>query len=289
VSAARGPYLTLIAAVLCVSFGSILVRLAAAPALAVSFHRVFLASLILAPFASLPLIRALRRLPVRERVLLVASGLSLAIHFATWIASLSYTSVASSVLLVNTTPLFTLGLSRLFLGEGVPRVVSHAILLAMAGAGLIAAGDWAAGSDSLFGDVLALVGAVTLSAYHIVGRGLRNALPLGAYVLGVWATAAAILALIATLARVTLTAYPARTFGVFLALALVPTLGGHGLVNRALRALPAPTVSVFLLGEPVGATLLALAIFGEVPTPWTLAGGAVVLFALVLVARSGAS
>jgi drug/metabolite transporter (DMT)-like permease len=289
VSGARGPYLTLVAGVLCVSFGSILVRLASAPPLAVSFHRVFLASLILAPFACLPLLRALRRLPVRQRVLLVGAGLALAVHFATWIASLSYTSVASSVLLVNTTPLFTLGLSRILLGESVPAVVSRAIVLAMGGAGLIAAGDWAAGSDSLFGDALALVGAVTLSAYHIVGRGLRDALPLGAYVLGVWATAAAILALIATLARVTLTAYPVRTFGVFLALALVPTLGGHGLVNRALRALPAPTVSVFLLGEPVGATLLALAIFGEAPTPWTLAGGAVVLLALVLVARTGAS
>ena len=84
-----------------------------------------------------------------------------------------------------------------------------------------------------------------------------------------------------------LTGYPGRTLAAFLALALVPTLGGHGLVNRALRFLPAPTVSVFLLGEPIGATLLAFAIFGEVPGAWTLAGGAVVLSALVVVARAG--
>src|SRR5262245_16837226 len=178
---ARGPYAALAAAVLCVSFGSILVRLAKAPPLAVSFHRVFLASLLIAPFALLPLLRHAGRLPTRDRLLLLASGLSLALHFATWIASLSYTSVASSVLLVNTTPLFTLAFSRLFLGETVPSAVSRAILAAMAGAALIAVGDWAAGSDSLFGDGLALVGAVTLSAYHIVGRGLRSALPLGAY------------------------------------------------------------------------------------------------------------
>lgn len=285
----RGPYLALAGAVLCVSFGSILVRLAAAPALAVSFHRVFLASLLLTPFALLPLVRHLSQLPNRDRLLLAASGLFLAIHFATWIASLSYTSVASSVLLVNTAPLFTLGLSRLLLREGVPKLVSRAILVAMLGAGLIALGDWTAGSDSLFGDALALVGAVTLSAYHIVGRGLRNALPLGAYLLGVWCTAAVILAVIATSLRVPLTGYSGRTLAVFLALALVPTLAGHGLVNHALRALPAPTVSVFLLGEPVGATLLALAVFGEVPTPWTLAGGAVVLGALILVARSGSA
>jgi drug/metabolite transporter (DMT)-like permease len=284
----RGPYATLATAVVCISFGSILVHLAAAPPLAVSFYRVFLASILLAPVALRPLVRHHAKMPLRQRVLLAAAGLSLAIHFATWIASLSYTSVASSVLLVNTTPLFTLGFSRLFLGESVPSLVTRAIIAAMAGAGLIAVGDWTRGADSLFGDALALVGAVTLSAYHIVGRGLRDALPLGAYVLGVWSTAAAVLALIATAARVPLVGYSARTFAAFLALALVPTLAGHGLVNRALRFLPAPTVSVFLLGEPIGATLLALALFGEVPTAWTLAGGAVVLAALLWVARSGA-
>jgi drug/metabolite transporter (DMT)-like permease len=104
----------------------------------------------------------------------------------------------------------------------------------------------------------------------------------------VWATAAVALGLVAAAASVPLTGYPARTFGVLLALAVVPTLCGHGLVNRALRALPAPTVSLFLLGEPVGATLLAYAAFGEAPTPWTLAGGAVVLAALAVVVRSGA-
>jgi drug/metabolite transporter (DMT)-like permease len=289
VSRERGPYLALAAAVLCISFGSILVRLAAAPPLAVAFFRVFLASLLVSPFALPALIRHWKRLPSRERFLLAVAGLSLAIHFATWIASLSYTSVASSVLLVNTTPLFTLGFSRLFLGERVPRVVSAAILIAMLGAGLIAAGDWAAGADSLYGDALALLGAVTLSAYHIVGRGLRDALPLGAYVLAVWSSASAVLAVFAAASRVSLVGFPGRTLAAFLALAVVPTLAGHGLVNRALRALPAPTVSLFLLGEPVGATLLALAIFGEMPTAWTLAGGGVVLAALALVVRSGAA
>ena len=285
--AAGRPYVALAAAVVCISFGSILVRLAAAPPLAVSFYRVFLASLFLAPFAAPGLRRHWARLPRRERLLLAASGVALAVHFATWIASLSYTSVASSVLLVNTTPLFTLGLSRVFLGESVPGVVAGAIAGAMAGATLIAVGDWAAGSDSLLGDALAMAGAVTLSAYHIIGRGLRGAMPLGAYLFAVWAAAAGVLALVAATAAVPLTGYPARTVGVLVALAVVPTLCGHGLVNRALRALPAPTVSLFLLGEPVGATILAYAVFGETPSAWTLAGGAVVLAALAVVVRSG--
>jgi drug/metabolite transporter (DMT)-like permease len=289
VRAARRPYLGLLAAVLFVSTGSILVRLAAAPPLAVAFYRVFLAALLLAPFSLVALWSSAAGLPRRERWLLAASGLSLAVHFATWIASLSHTSVASSVLLVNTAPLFSLGLSRAFLGERPPAVVTAAIPAALLGAGLIAVGDWGAGKDSLFGDALALVGAVTLAAYHVIGRGLRGALPLGAYVLAVWAGAAAALALLARLAQVPLSGYPGRTFGLLLTLAVVPTLAGHGLVNRALRELPAPSVSLFMLGEPVGATLLALALLGEAPTAWTLAGGGIVLASLALVVRGGAA
>ena len=118
----------------------------------------------------------------------------------------------------------------------------------------------------------------------MIGRGLRDALPLDAYVLGVWATAAAVLATLALGARhAARRATPPRTWLVLVALALVPTIGGHGLVNKSLRSLPAPTVGLFLLGEPVGASILAFLVFGEVPGPWTLVGGAIVLAALVLV------
>jgi drug/metabolite transporter (DMT)-like permease len=275
-------YLPLALAVLCISTGSILVRMASAAPLAVAFYRIFFASLLLAPFAAGSALRSWPSLSPRARGLLLVSGVALGLHFATWIASLSYTSVAASVLLVNTTPLFTLAFSRVFLGEGVSPVVAAAMGLALAGAGLIAIGDWAQGVNSLAGDLLALAGAMTMSLYHVIGRGLRAALPLDAYVLGVWSTAAATLAGLSLAARVSLAGYPPRTYLLLLALAVVPTLGGHGLVNRALRHLPAPTVGLFLLGEPVGATILAYLFFHEVPSAWTLAGGAVVLSALVL-------
>jgi drug/metabolite transporter (DMT)-like permease len=279
-------YGLLILAVACVSVGSIFVRLARAPALAVAFNRIFLASLIVAPFAAPSLARAWPALSGRRRAVLLVSGVSLGVHFATWIASLSYTSVAASVLLVNTAPLFTLGFSWWFLGERASAGVMIAMGLALAGAGLIAAGDWGAGAGSLLGDGLALAGAVTLSLYHVVGRGLREALPLPAYVLGVWATAAVTLAVLCALGRVGVFSYPLRTFGIFLALAVVPTVLGHGLVNRALREIPAPTVGLFLLGEPIGASALAYAVFGEVPARLTIAGGVLVLAALALVVRS---
>jgi drug/metabolite transporter (DMT)-like permease len=287
-AARRGgsPYLTLAAAVLLVSCGSVLVRLAEAPPLAVSFHRIFLAAAALAPFGAVPLARSWPALAGRQRAALVASGVALALHFATWIASLSYTTVAASVLLVNLAPVFTVALSRLFLRETPSAVVLGAIALALAGAAAIARGDWAAGAHSLGGDLLALVGAATLAIYHVVGRGLRQALPLTAYVFGVWATAALTLAVVALPLGVSLVAYPPRTFAFLALLALGPTLGGHGLVNRALRRLPAPTVGLFLLGEPIGASVLAYVVLGEVPGPWTLAGGAVVLVALAAVTLS---
>jgi drug/metabolite transporter (DMT)-like permease len=278
-------WLTLSLAVLFVSFGAILVRLAAAPPLAVSFYRVAIASLILLPFAHRDARRSWPALDGRHRTLILAAGLALALHFATWIASLSYTTVASSVLLVNTAPLFAIVLSRLFLHEKPSLVVQVAIPIAFAGAALIAFGDWTGSPGSLLGNGLALAGAVTLAVYQVVGRGLRDALPLNAYVLGVWSAAACVLVVLALSSGVVLGGYPARTWLVFTALAIVPTLGGHGLVNKSLRAFPAPTVGLFLLGEPVLASVLAWLVFREVPGAWTLAGGAVVLAALGLVLR----
>ena len=285
-NAERG-YGLLILAVLCVSVGSIFVRLANSPALAVAFNRIFLASVVVAPFAAPSLVRAWPVLTARRRLVLLASGISLGVHFATWIASLSYTTVAASVLLVNTAPLFTLFFSWWFLGERASKAVLIAMAVALTGAALIAAGDWGdGGTASLKGDALAVAGAVTLSLYHVIGRGLRDALPLSAYVLGVWSTAAATLAVLAAGARVPVFGYPPRTFALFLALAVVPTVIGHGLVNRSLRHIPAPTVGLFLLGEPIAASILAYAVFGETPGLLTIAGGVLVLAALALVVRS---
>jgi len=277
------PYVVLSVAVLFVSFGAIFVRLAASPPLAVSFYRVALASLLLLPFAARDARRSWPALDPRHRLLLAGAGLALALHFATWIASLSYTSVASSVLLVNTAPLFAIVLSRIFLREKASATVLAAIPLAFAGAALIAYGDWTGSPGSLLGNGLAVAGAVTVALYQVIGRGLRDALPLDAYVLGVWGTAALALAALARSFGVRLGGYPGRTWLVFLALAVVPTLGGHGLVNKSLRSLSAPTVGLFLLGEPVIASLLAWGLFHEAPGPWTLAGGGIVLAALVLV------
>ena len=280
------PYALLAVAVLCISVGSIFVRFAAAPPLVVAFFRIAIATLVIAPFAAGSAARAWPGLPSRQRLAIAGSGLALGLHFATWIASLSYTSVAVSVLLVNTAPLFTLAVSRLVLGEAATPAVTVAMGLALAGATLIAAADWASSPASLAGSALALAGAVTLSAYHVIGRGLRDALPLPAYVVCVWAGAAVTMAVLVAASGVPVTGYPARTYGWLAALALIPTVAGHGLVNLSLRAFPAPTVGLFLLGEPVAAAALAYGFFGERVGAVTLAGGVLVLAALGIVVRS---
>jgi drug/metabolite transporter (DMT)-like permease len=283
-------YLPLVGAVLCASVGSIFVRLAQSPPLTVSFYRVFLASLLLAPLALPGLLRAWPSLPRARRLLLLGCGSALALHFASWIASLSLTSVAASVLLVNLAPVFNVVLSRLFLGETPAPTVLAALAVALAGAGLIAAQDWSSGGpSSLVGDALALAGALALSVYHVIGRGLRNALPLDTYVLAVWGSAAAVLGLLCLAFQSPLLGLPPRAFGWFLALAIVPTLGGHGLMNLSLRRLPAPVVGLFLLGEPVGASALAYVLLGEVPGTLTLAGGLVVLAGLGFLVFGGRS
>ena len=277
------PYATLVAGVLLVSVGAILVRLAAAPPLAVSFYRMAIASLLLSPFAWADARRSVPTLAPRPRLLLVASGVALALHFATWIASLSHTSVAASVLLVNTAPLFAIVLSLVFLREKPSRVLQIAIPLAMVGAAVIALGDRGSSPASLFGNLLAVAGAVTLATYQVIGRGLRATLPLNAYMLLVWGTATLTLAALVAGFGTRFAPFPPRTWLAFAALAVVPTLGGHGLTNRALRSLPAPTVGLFLLGEPVIASLLAILLFDEKPSTSTLVGGAIILAALALV------
>jgi len=280
-------YGPLLVAVVAISFGSILVRLAHAPALAVAFYRMAFAALLLAPVALRGGLDAWPGLAWRSRLLIAASGLALALHFATWIASLTYTSVSASVLLVNTAPLLTLVLSWIFLHEAPSLGAVGALVVALGGVALIASDDFGRGTSALTGDLLALAGAASLSVHHVLGRGLRGALPLGPYVLSVWTIAALVLALLALLSGTPLGGLPRHALVILLALAVVPTVIGHGLINRSLRVLPATTVGLFLLGEPVGASALAFVLFHEAPSLRVLGGGALILLALGWLALRG--
>jgi len=210
------------------------------------------------------------------------SGVALAGHFATWITSLSYTSVASSVVLVNTSPIFVAIGSILFLGERPRPVLYLGLVLAIAGTTIITLSDTTAGKDSLLGDMLALAGAVCGSVYLLLGRRLRRTLATGPYVTLSYSTAAVTLWLGAVALGEPLVGYPARTFGLFLLIALVPQVVGHTTFNWALKHVAAPALSVVLLGEPIGASILAFFLLDEKIGWITMAGGAIVLAGVAL-------
>lgn len=280
------PALVLLAAVLAMSWGGPLVRYATAPALAVAGWRValsvvFIAVVVVARDRG----RAIRALPVRDWITALAAGAFLAGHFWSWIASLSYTTVASSVVLVNTQPVFVALLSIAVLGERPTARQWAGIAVAVLGAAIIGWGDFAGGTDPLIGDLLAVAGAIFVSLYYVLGRRLRQRLDLWSYVAVVYGSAAVILlGAAAAHPGVDVTGYPPTDWLVFLALAAGPMMIGHTGVNYALRYVRAYIANLTLLGEPIGATLLAWWLPGirERPTVQLLAGGGLVLLGIGL-------
>jgi len=271
------PYLAIIIGVVAVSFSAIFTKLAEAPPLVIAFYRLAFTVLLITPFAlNRAGRRELKQTTGRELALAALAGLLLAAHFAVWISSLNYTTVASSTILVTMQPLFVVTGAYLFLKEGLTARALIGAGLALTGSVLIGINDFQMGGTALYGDLLAFSGALFVAGYVLIGRTLRARLPIATYTFVVFGTAAAAL-LLANLATSTpLYPYPQQTWAWFLALAVVPTILGHMVFNWSLRYVKAAVVSVSILGEPVGATTLAYFIFGEVPGLLQLAGGAVI-------------
>lgn len=282
-STARGmPWGALAGGILALSTASVLIRLAGAPALVVGAWRLGLATLILTPWGLAPFLRAARTLGRGEAIRLALSGLALAAHFAAWIASLSYTSVASSVVLVTTTPIYVGLASRYLLGERVGGRRWLAIALAMAGGITIGYGDLQASGTALWGDALAIVGALAMATYLLLGRALRRTLSTTAYVWPCYGVAAAALTAGCLIARQPLLGYDRGTYVAMALLALVPQALGHSVFNWALVRVSPLVVTLAILGEPVGASVLAFLVLGEAPPPMLWLGGPLLLFGLVL-------
>jgi drug/metabolite transporter (DMT)-like permease len=268
--------LVLLAGVLAMAWASILIRWTAAPPLVIGAGRLTAATLILAPVAWRSGPGEWRRLSRGQWALLAVAGVAMGLHFATWIASLSLTSVASSVVLVSTTPLFVAIASPLLLRERVPRTMALAVGLAVLGSVLVGVADARAVGGALAGNLLALAGALMASVYVLAGRVLRRELSLLAYIWPAYGLGALVLLLGCGLAGQPLVGYEPRVYGLLLLLALGPQIVGHSSVNWALRYLSPTFVTVAVLGEPLGATLLALLVLGERP-PWVLLLGGVIL------------
>ncbi len=279
----------LAAALLAVSSAALWIRMAHAGPLAISFYRLLYATVILAPFALGPARRELPLLPRRERWLLVAAGVALALHFASWIASLApsspvATSVAASATLVAVHPALVAAATPWISGAPFPRRAVPGIALALLGSVVGAWGD-RSGQCRLTGDLLAFLGAAAGAAYFVLGGRLRRTLGLMAYVLPVYGTAALTLLALALLTGETLRIADPREHALFLVLALGPMILGHTLLNWALRYLPAWAVATTILAEPVASTVLVFAVLHDAPPATAVAGALLVLLGLGAIAR----
>ncbi len=290
---AGGPYLVLALGVGVVSTASILIRFAQAegvPSLAIAAVRMGLAALVLTPIVWMRAARELLALRRRDLVLALLSGVALAIHFWSWIASLAYTSVASSTVLVTTNPLWVGLASMLILGERPARRTIAGIALTLVGSLFIFASDGSPANtalqpDPVRGNLLALLGALAASVYLLLGRALRGRVGLLVYVWLAYGTAALVLLLTVGVTGHTLTGYSTLAYAVMIALALGPQLLGHTAFNWALRHVSATFVAISILGEPIGSALLALFLFEEGFAALQLAGFVLILGGIFLAAR----
>lgn len=288
----------IIVALLAVSTASIFIRFAqqGAPSLVIAALRLVFATVLLAPIALTRHHVELKALTHSEVLLALVSGIFLTAHFATWISSLEYTSIANSVVLVTTGPLWVALLAPIFLKEHLTRAAIVGVALALLGGTIIGLSDacvidngikCAALGDSLhgramWGNFLALAGAWSVSIYLIVGRKLRAKMPLIPYIFVVYGFAAIGLIIVMFVAGESPLGYTSITYSWIFLLAAIPQLIGHSTYNWALRYLPVSFVAVISLGEPIGSAILAFFIFKEAPTGATFLGGALILLGIYL-------
>jgi drug/metabolite transporter (DMT)-like permease len=214
------------------------------------------------------------------------SGLFLSLHFAFWIASLKYTSVASSVVLVSTHPIFVGIGSWLFLKERMGMNLVAGIAFSVFGCGLVSSGDVSLSEQALIGDGFALLGAIAASGYLLVGRRLRKDQNLFSYIFPVYSTAGLILILFSLIFQKPFFGYSSSTYFYLLLLALIPQLIGHTTFNWALKYLPASLVAITILGEPIGSTILAYLVLKEGLTIWKVLGGTLILSGILIALKN---
>jgi drug/metabolite transporter (DMT)-like permease len=283
----RAAPLALVGATVAVSVSAILISEAQTDAATVVWLRMALAVGLLAPWAAADVQHRKVRASRRDALLTLLAGMLLAVHFLTWTASLMYTSVAASVLLVSLHPLIVAPLGARLHGDAVSTPVMTGIALALCGTAVTCLGGFEAGGRALGGDLLALAGGAALAGYLLIGRGRHDRVGVATYSAAVYSVVS-VAGVGAAMLSSGLHAPSGRALLACIGLAAVCTLGGHTVFNWALRRLPASTVSLSFLGEPPLAALLAYVILGQRLSVPTVVGGVLILAGLAVTLRSGA-
>ncbi len=276
-------------AVIFASFSAIFIRWSNAPALIVAFYRMLFAFLLVLPYtmhydSKSGLADGISR---REVLLSLLSGLFLGIHFATWISSLQFTSVASSVLLVNTHPIMVYLISRFLLKETSSRLELVFVLVTVIGSSILSWGDVGRGSNVLLGDLLAVVGALSIGGYMVIGRIVRRSMSVAKYTSIVYGISTLSLLLMNLVVGTRFYPYPPREFLLFFALAFVCTILGHSIYSWALKFVSSTFLSITVLIEPVAAGIMAYFLFSEVPGLLNAIGAVIVLIGIYGFSQAG--
>jgi len=288
----RTAYSAVIVAVLAYAWASILIRWSEeASPLVIAFYRMLIGTLFWLPFTLRRSGGKPRHKPsTRQWSLMILAGLFLCFHFATWITSLRFTTVSSSVFLIMTQPIMVALAAHFILREHLNKMNVAAMVLTVIGAALIFGGDIVISRRALFGDFLALLGAMGAGGYLFIARIVRPdregdepGVPIYQYLPIVYATATLSLGLVALLRGESFAPFQPQTWYALIALGIVPQAIGHSLFNWALRYLPALQVNIALVGEPIGASLLAFFLLSEIPTLGLLIGSPFLLAAVALI------
>lgn len=262
--------------IIAISFSSIFIRWSDAEAPVIGMYRLFLTNLIMLPFVW----RARKEmfsLTGRQWGWLLLSGTLLGLHFLFWIGSLSYTTVASSTVILTLEPILVVTASYFLFGTRINRTMVLGIGLALVGSIVIGAGDFQVSGSALHGDLLSLLGTFAVAAHMLAGKQILQSMSAFVYNFWVFFTAASLLAVYNLAQGYAFTGYSPKEWGVFLLLAVVPTLFGHYLFNWLMQYMSASAVSMAVLGEPVFASLLAWLLLKESLSGLQLGAGAVIL------------
>lgn len=282
ISIVTKAYFALVLGVAAVSTAAIFVKLSDAPSSIIAFYRLLFAFLIIA-FPTLLLKRKEFAVLTRKDILYsVFSGIFLAFHFITWFASLKYTSVASSVVLVTLQPIFAMFGVYFVFKEKIAKVGVIGAILAVLGSLIIGWGDFKIGGQALYGDMLAILGAIFVTGYWLFGQLLRKKVSVLVYAFLVYGASTITLFLYNFALNLDFTNYSVYNWKLFLGLAVIPTIFGHTVFNWAIKYISAATISVTILAEPIGAIILAYIFLGEVITLTQLLGSAVIFSGIIV-------
>ncbi|AGF56262.1 MULTISPECIES: DMT family transporter [Clostridium] len=258
-------YLLLFFGVLAISTSAIFVKLSAAPTPIIATYRLLFSTLMILPVVifNKKYILEIKKLKFKQLGAVFSSGIFLAIHYILWFESLRYTSVASSTVLVTMQPLFAFIGSYFFFGEKLKKLSLFGGLLSILGSCIIGLGDFQIGGIALLGDLLALLAAGVITAYFLIGQSIRQELSLVVYVFICYLSSSVFLIGYSVILGYPLIGYQQSDWLCFLGLAFISTILGQTVLNWLIKWLNASTISMSILGEPVGTCILAYLILGE--------------------------